>query len=233
MRAALALVALGACMHEPRPDTFCGDPTSYRIESVELPVHSGDGVRLGMDLDGDGHVDNAYASAIQALAAANPELGSIDAKANARLAADVAWYVTTRSCDDGTRRVDLISTGADDLAPLTVLVDQVGNYTPVTWGRIEIGGDRLVVDGDRIDGVVAFRIPVPESADALCAPIASYLTTELAAGTSPQAAKMDTDHDGVVTVKEVEDSELGRTLLLPDVIGAVSAGIAIHARRAF
>ena len=229
MKAALALIALGACMHEPRPERACGDPTWYRIDSVELPDRSGESTALGMDLDGDGQVDNALGNALQTLAAANPELGSIDGKASARLAGDVEWFVTTRTCQDGTRRVDLISTGGDDVAPATVLVDQVGTYAPVDWVGIEVGGDRLVVDGDRADGVVAFRIAMPGGAHALSEPIARYLTTELAAGTSPEAAKMDTDHDGVVSVQEVEDSELGKLLLAPDLPNALSAGISIHA----
>ena len=62
-------------------------------------------------------------------------------------------------------------------------------------------------------------------------PFAAYLTGELTAGTSPLAAKIDADHDGVVTADEVMNSDLGKTFLAPDLPIGFSGGVKIHATR--
>jgi hypothetical protein len=237
----LPLLAAGACTDSP-PATgdasgaiTCGAPTYFRIDRVDLPEHFGDGAQMGVDLDGDGTVDNAVGDVLAGLVAANPEIAPMGAKLSARVTGDVTWELAVSSCDDGTQHIELGNSGGEDTVPLSLLGDPSGAYAPVAWGRVaHLVADVGIADGTA-DGVIGFGIPVPDAGPALVAPFAAYLTRELAAGTSPYAAEVDANHDGVVTADEVLATPLGATLLMPDLTidgsGYLSAGIHVHATR--
>jgi hypothetical protein len=237
MRAAGVLVAslaVGACMDAPPsspPQTSCGDPTYYRIDQVELPYRAGSVTPLGLDLDGDGQVDNALGSGLSTIHSGNPELGSLDAKANARLTADVTWLVAVSACADGTQHVELGQSGGGDAVPISVLVDPIGDYAPVAWARIDLRAEHLAITDASVGGVVGFILPMPDAAHAMAGPFAAYLTTELTAGTSPLAAELDADHDGVVSADELVASDFGKTILAPDLPAGFSGGLKLHATR--
>jgi hypothetical protein len=237
----LPLLAAGACMDSPPTPggtseaITCGDPTYFRIDRVTLPERAGDGAADGVDLDGDGVVDNAIGNVLGAIVSANPDIGSISAKATARVAADVTWELALSQCDDGTQHVELGNSGGLDTVPLTIVGDPSGAFGPVAWGRAEHLVAHVGMADATVDGVIGFALPMPEAGPALVAPFAAYLTRELAAGTSPIAAELDTNHDGVVTPDELIASDLGTTLLMPDLTidGAkyLSVGLRVHGTR--
>ena len=237
----LPLLAAGACTDSP-PATggttdgiTCGDPTYFRIDRVSLPEKPGDGAADGVDLNGDGEPDNAIGNVIGAIVSANPDIGSISDKATARMAADVTWELSIATCDDGTQHVELGNSGGLDTVPLSIVADPSGSFGPVAWGKVaHVVADVGMADGT-VDGIVGFAIPMPDAGPALVAPFAAYLSRELAAGASPIAAELDADHDGIVTPDELLASDLGTTLLMPDLTidGAryLSAGLRIHGTR--
>jgi hypothetical protein len=237
----LPLLAAGACVDSPAPTgdateaVTCGEPTYFRIDRVTLPERAGDGAVDGLDLDGDGNVDNAVGNVLAGLATANPDIGSFSAKASARVAGDVTWELALSQCDDGTEHVELGNSGGLDTVPLTIVGDPSGAFGPVAWARAEHLEAHLGVGDGTVDGVIGFGLSMPEAGPALVAPFAAYLTRELAAGTSPIAAELDTDHDGVVSPDELLASDYGTTLLMPDLTidGAkyLSVGLRVHGTR--
>jgi hypothetical protein len=224
----LPILAVAACT-DVAPTPGCGDPVWYRIDRVELPVRFGDQTRLGLDLDGDGQIDNVLAALLEAVHTGDPTI-DVQAAANARLAGELTWFVGVRACSDGAR-YELGDSGGGDVAPMTAFVDPTGTYAPVAWTRIGDLHTKLTIDGDRLDGVVGFTVP-GTARHTLVEPYAAYLTAELAAGTSPFAAELDADHDGVVTADEIIDSKLGSVLLSADLSGdRLSVGMGVHATR--
>jgi hypothetical protein len=207
----------------------CGDPTWYRIDHVDLPVRFGDDVTRGLDLDGDGKVDNLLGRLLAGVRAADPTI-DIETAANAQLAASATWFAGVRACDDGPR-YELGDSGGGDVAPITAFFDPTGTYAPIAWARIGDLHTQLTIAGDHLDGVVGFTMP-GAARRAMVEPYAAYLSAELAAGTSSFAAQMDTNHDGVVTGDELLASELGATFLCADLPGdRLSAGMIVHATR--
>ncbi len=261
------VLATSACGTEP-PPTICSAARYYRIDQVQLPQLSGEGARYGLDLDGDGNIDNALARLVEIARLGNADLGDLDPLATARLTSGEAiWLVGVSDCDDGSARIELrrgedpdgdgvpslvpgpasfastseidgvtAAGGGEADVPLTVLADPLGTFTPIAWHRARLAAVRFHVDpagGHSVDGVVAFALPMPDAAVDLVAPYAAYLTGELAAGTSPFAVTVDTNHDGVVTPAEVLADDNARIVTAPDLtIGdghAFSGGVGIHA----
>ena len=236
----LPVLAAGACTDSTPSSTAasphevtCGDPVYYRVDSVLVPEQPGDGGKYGVDLDGDGTVDNAIGTLLGSIVSTNADIGVMSPKIDARLGSDVTWLVAVASCDDGTQHVSLGDSGGGDAAPLSILVDPLGDYAPVAWVRADGLVAHVAIADQTIDGVVGFALPMPDAARALAAPTARYLSKELAAGSSPIAAKIDANHDGVVTPEELIASELGKILLVPDLQqgAALSVGLHVHATR--
>jgi hypothetical protein len=238
----LPLLTAGACMDSSAPSTgdattaiTCGDPTYFRIDRVTLPEAPGGAEAVGLDLNGDGVVDNAIGNVLGAIVSTNPDIGSISAKASARVAGDVTWELALSQCDDGTQHVELGNSGGLDTVPLTIVSDPSGTFGPVAWVRADHLVAHVAMADQTVDGVVGFTLPMPEAGPALVAPFAAYLSRELAAGTSPIAAELDKDHDGTVTPAELLASDLGTTLLMPDMTldgtPSLSVGLRVHGTR--
>lgn len=236
----LPLLAAAACM-DSTPATgasphavSCGAPAYYRIDRVDLPERAGEGAKYGLDLDGDGQYDNAIGNVLGAIVSANPDIAPLGAKVTARVTTDVTWLVVVTSCDDG-QHVSLGESGGGDAVPVSILVDPLGDYAPVAWARADLVETRLAIADQTADGEVGFALPMPDAARAIAAPFARYLSKELAAGTSPIAASLDTNHDGVISLDELLASDLGQTLLRPDLdtggASYLSAGVHVHATR--
>lgn len=138
-------------------------------------------------------------------------------------------------------------------APLATLTDPLGTFVAPGWTDADALGVDLMVTGDQLDGVVGFGLPMPEALPVLAGPLAAYFTAQLAAGTSDWAARIDVDHDGVITPAEFLDGtfsdnnpdSLVKLLLSPDLTlygdagrygtsearppAALSAGVGVHA----
>jgi hypothetical protein len=252
--AALAL-ALAACGQSSPPAPTC-TPSWYRVDAVTLPTHIGDAMRYGLDLDGDGNFDNAFAYVLSATLSGNPDIGDVSALATARLGrGDPTWRIAVETCDDGVPRFALSEAsqpfevsvtagritggGAAAEVPITVLADPLGTFEPIAWLPVVGGAVALDTSSGALDGVIGFAMPMPASQQDLLAPFAAYLTGELRAGRSPFATACDQNHDGVCTVDElltapnIGSGSLTAILVEPDVridgVDALSAGIGIHA----
>ena len=236
----LPALAASACTGDRGTATSsitCGEPTYYQIDRVHLAATSSDLPAISMDLDHDGNVENALGALISAVRVANPDIGDLDAKVNARLATDTPWFLAVSQCDDG-QHVEIGDAGGLDTVPLSVLVDERGDFAPVAWVRTIRVASQLTFAGDEVDGKLAFILRSADVAHALLAPTAAYLDAELVAGKSPLAATLDLDKDGHITVDELLQSDWIHTLIRPDltldasgVPVGMSAGVQIHARK--
>lgn len=185
---------------------------------------------MGVDLDGDGTIDDAFGVMMAAVRQNNPDLGDLDAQATARLA-DHTWLVGAASCDDGTTRISLGQSGGRDEAPVSLLADPIGTFVPVMWVRADHASGMVAAGPDAIDGAIGFAIPMPDAVDPLLAPYAAYLTAQLQGGTSPFAELVDTDGDGTVTVAELLANQVIAPFVKPDLDGGLSVGLVIHGHR--
>jgi hypothetical protein len=227
---ALPLLAAVACMDStptPSGTTSCDPPTYYRIDRVQLPTTFNDPV--GFDLDHDGTIDNALGNLNATLLRYDPDFPDMNKVASERLIG-VPWIVSRTACDDGSIHVELGDSGGGESVPLTVLVDPLAG-AQLAWVRPIDVQNKLTVTGDELDGTIGFALPMPDAQRALLAPIATYLTDELATGSTSLGKTIDTDHDGVVTVDEMLANDLVKTLVFPDLDHALSAGMTIHATR--
>ena len=232
----IALAAACATQPAATPGTItCGDPVTYRVDHVDLPESGASPGLFGADLDGDGINDDAYGALLSAIQSGNPDIPPMSALASARLGADVTWEVAVSPCDDGTQHVEVGNSGGGDAVPLTILVDPTGAFAPVVWSRVDPLIAKVGRADDVFDAVLGFALPMPEDAAPLVTPYAAYLTDELAAGTSPFAKLLDTNHDGVVTPDEVLAYSLAQLWLEPDITidgkSYLSAGLHLHATR--
>lgn len=246
---ALALVGLAAC-GTSAPAAVCGGAHWYAVTHVTLPQMPGDGLRYGLDLDGDRNVDNAFGSILATIRSIETTDEDFDGPVAAHLAAaGPIWRVGIASCDDGTSRVT-ISQGqaagptpfvADTLAngdlagsdgeadvPITIVADLLGTFTPIAWDRVRAVAVDLRVDATAIDGVIGFGLPMPADQRELAAPFAPYITHEMAIGN--WSYDMDANGDGVVTVDELLADGGVQTLLPPDLDGGkgLSFGLGVH-----
>ncbi|HTJ41055.1 MAG TPA: hypothetical protein VL463_03140 [Kofleriaceae bacterium] len=229
----LPALAASACAADGTTSSqvTCGEPRYFQIDKVHVAADT------GLDLNKDGNPDNALGALIGAVRLANPDIGDLDAKVNARLATDTPWFLIVSDCDDG-QHVEIGDAGGEDTVPLSILVDERGDFAPVAWVRPVRVKSELSFAPDEAGGKLAFILRSADVAHALLAPTAIWFSKELAAGSSPLAATLDLDKDGVVTVDELLQSDWIHTLTRPDLtldasgvpIG-MSGGVYIHATR--
>jgi hypothetical protein len=237
----------------PAPTPSCSS-TTYRVAAVELARTWGDAPRLGLDIDGDGDVDNKLGSLNATL---TQVYGDWDPSAGlTRLLASTttAWLVKVERCDDTPRLAMSLGLGTGD----------DGRFDTVTWGKPAIGDGPLVRGGEGVlpvgrlgDGAsvggddgwsselgltVAVRSEARdlvanvglgvEVTDELLAPVAGFLSAALARGDSRFAAGIDLDRDGVVSVAELRQAPAVRSLLASDLdlTGACVDGVCAPGR---
>ncbi|HTJ44190.1 MAG TPA: hypothetical protein VL463_18930, partial [Kofleriaceae bacterium] len=68
------MLSTGACGGSSGDDTQTVNPAgtahTYVVDRVLLPTKSGEGNKYGLDLDGDGNIDNALGNILSALSSA-------------------------------------------------------------------------------------------------------------------------------------------------------------------
>ena len=240
---ALSLVALAgaSCAAPPPGPPTCGDPAYYRIDRVHYQACDITSAPRGFDFDGDGNSDDELEVIVGWIGCDDAHLPDMNATASARFASEVTWLAAVRTCDDGSQRAEVGESLGGNAAPITALVDPLGDDAPVVWIRIVEPRVQLTANGDgSLSGELGFLIPVPDSDGAIAAPVAAYLTHELALGqratsSGPYdfARMIDGNGDGVVTTQELLASNLARALLEGDVFldgrAYDSAAIDVHA----
>ena len=219
----------------------------YRIDHVDPSLSATE----GLDLDGDGHADNALGYAHDFVTALEPGF-AVAPRFDARLAR-LPWLVGVDRCGDEVRitidqgvplgdepllprmlprAVGTISgdtlDATDGVAalPLVALGDAAGTRDFPGWRD----ADRLAVHarlaGDQLTGVFAAALPTDVARADLAAPIAAFLTTRPAADDLRRLS--DADHDGVVTADELAATATYRTVMASDLDldGAPASSIA-------
>jgi hypothetical protein len=150
----LPLAGLAACaVDDPPPAAACDAPRYYLIDRVDLPDRPGDGAAVGLDLDGDGRHDNAYAALVDFVSHSNDDLRDLDARVGDRFARhDVLWLIGVRECDGGEREVELrhgVLAGRRDATGASAAIQLVGDAMPFPARRDPAGS--VVADGGEGD----------------------------------------------------------------------------------
>ena len=220
---------------------------TFRVDAVDLPEDADEAQESGVDLDGDGTVDNQAGNLFSVLLAVYPDLATtLEPQIAARLADDVEWLIGIEHCD-GEARVSLgnpdhegaRATGSWDLgelsaaqgqglAPIGALAD-LGGTGFDAWHATFPTSIELQIEGDRAAGRLAGAIRpgyVPVIAEAA----RPYLQDRLDAGQSEWAGEADTDRDGVLTTDEIMSSFEFSALTRADLEeGSYSFGFAVEA----
>lgn len=221
---------------EPPPSCTAA---AYRIEEVALAQTWGDAVQRGLDLDGDGDVDNKLGSLNATLTQLYGDWHP-EAAIATLLEGDTAWLVRTERCA-GSRRVAVsVGVGVDGDGDGAVEVADWGGpaigegnearggvgFVPV--GRLGDGAGGGLAAGwspelglaiamgprrDELTATIGFGV---EITDELLAPVAGFLSAALASGDSRFADGIDLDRDGKVSVVELRQAPAVRALLAGD-----------------
>jgi hypothetical protein len=220
--------------------TCVHDPLRFQITSIDTsPRH---GVRL--DLDGDGHPDNALGGAIDSLAAFDPSFQA-GPRLAPRLRAELPWLLVIDACSDskdarvsltppmpGTleiardqpRAVGTIEgralTAGDGVGrvPAIALADAEATTAEAGW----LAADGLTIvgtlspDGATLTATLGLALPTAALRAAIAAPIAAFLTA--LPDDDLLRISADADHDGAITAAEVLASPTFDRLTAGDVI---------------
>lgn len=234
---ALSFVFSAACSFndaaDDRPDPAdpltCTDASSRRfaVDRVALPFDV-DGEIDGLDLDGDGTIDNAGGFLLAHVLETYAEHGvatAWSAQLEARLR-QVPWII--EACEDG-------SVVAMDRAPLGALADLRGGADDGWQPVVALAGD-LDVAGDEASGVIGLGFG-PSYREVIGRSFARWLDALLAAGNTAWGVTIDTDGDGAVSFEELDANVLFDLMMTPDldalgddgVAESISFGIEIHA----
>ncbi len=233
----------------PPPPPVCS-ATTYRIATAALASTWGDAVRLGLDLDGDGDVDNKLGSLNATLTQVYGDWHPEAAMAELLADRSTAWMLRVERCagtaglavslgvgtdDDGDGRLAVggwgepaVGEGLEARGGIGLLpVGRLGAGASAAGGADdgwspELGMAVALHAGTRdLTATLGFGVEVT---DALLAPVAGFLSAALARGDSRFAAGIDLDRDGVVSVAELRQAPAVRTLLASDLDLAVPCG---------
>jgi hypothetical protein len=251
---AVALVAgllgVGGCSptgddDEPTASPSCTS-TTYRVSHVELASAWGDVVRLGVDIDGDGDLDNKLGGLNATLTQVYGDWRPQEAM-DAMLGGAVAWLARVERCDDGPALAVQVAVGVDSDGDRAFEVTDWGEpaigegrearggvgFLPV--GRLgagageaadgwspELGLAIVLRPGTReLTAIFGFGVAV---SDELLAPVAGFLSAALARDDSRFADGLDLDRDGAVSVGELRQAPAVRALLASDLDLTVPCG---------
>jgi hypothetical protein len=214
----------------------CAPTTAvYRIDHVDPSLAAAE----TLDLDGDGHADNALGYAHDFLTALEPDF-AVGPRFAARLAR-LPWLVGVDRCGDEVRITIDQGVPLGDVPLLPHMLPRAvgtiaGTTIDATDGKVAIplialadaaqtrefpgwrDADRLAIHAqladDQLTGVFAAALPTDAARADLAAPIAAFLTTRPAE--DELRTICDADHDGVVTADELAATATYRTVTASD-----------------
>lgn len=222
--ALLAASTLVGCAEEPPPaDTVaplsCDIPRStiYRVDQLRIPTSSVEADRVGVDLDGDGTIDDQLAGLFRVVADAYADRGVVEAwqaRLDARLDALTSVLIQHESCPAGDERFTLI--GGE--LPLGALGDFSGGADE-GWSPLEDIGIAITASSQDGDGAVSGTLTgalvagyEPTMAEAFL----PFVQGLLDAGETEWGGMVDTDGDGVITVGELLEDDVFEVLTRAD-----------------
>ena len=218
----LVLVAFAGCATDPA-EPIC-EARVLRISSVAVPQSFATSVEHGLDLDGDKVVDNHLGE----VASTFHDYLGIDPNeaANSQLASNLVWQVGVSTCDDGTARLDRGSA-----MPVGALFDPsaalgAGFVESTSVAAIEVAQ----LAGGGWTGRIGMGLPAEGVADVVVPPIVAQLNAQHLFFATFDNAPMD----GEISVEEVKNSPLAKTLLFAPDLGdrgedGISFGVAFTA----
>jgi hypothetical protein len=205
---------LAACVAEELPPNPPDPPAAiYRIDHVDLETD-------GVDLDGDGRIDNRAGPLLRTLLDVHADLGLADAwlaSVDAALADRVVWTVD-----------DAIGDRGDGSLPLGLLADLGGYGADIGWHATVAMTHRVVVREGEATGWIAgalapgYRRTIAEAILPLVAELADD-------GSVGWADQVDDDGDGVIELDELLADPTFQWLTRPDLGDGLSFAFRIHA----
>ncbi|MEP6859292.1 MAG: hypothetical protein ABJE66_01645 [Deltaproteobacteria bacterium] len=188
---ALALSTLGAC----------SDPVVkyFDVAAVELPQTTADATAFGVDLDGDGTSDNQLGVIFSALVSTH------DATTHAADMIAAGAITSTLETIDGAPSYQGDTSGLANIA-LPIFADADPLVLPLEHVVISVDGDTALIRGG---------IPIEAARTAAYAGVAQMMHDN-PAGHLPFARVLDTDHDGTISMDELENSSLLAAFLVAD-----------------
>jgi hypothetical protein len=192
------VVVLGACSSAP--------VEHYAIAALDLPQTTSDAEAFGVDLDGDGTVDNQLGVIFSALVSTH------DATTHAADMIASGAIASTLDVGDDTR---YHGKADGDAILLPIFADADPLLLPLAQVEITVDGDTALVRGG---------IPIEAARAAAYAGVAQMLADNAAAHL-PFARVLDIDHDGAITMDEIANSSLLSAFLVVDLHAAQQLSI--------
>ena len=183
-----------------------GPVKHYAVAALDLPQTTADATAFGVDLDGDGTVDNQLGVIFTALVSTH------DATTHAADMIASGAIASTLDVGDDTHYHG--EGDGDDIA-LPIFADADPLVLPLSHVVISVDGDTALIRGG---------IPIAAARSAAYAGVAQMMADN-AAGHLPFARVLDTDHDGKITMDELENSSLLSAFLVADLHDAQQLSI--------
>ncbi len=193
----------------------CSDePVVHRVVTeLVLPPTATDATAFGLDLDGDGTVDNQLGVIFSALVSTH------DASTHA--ADMIASGAIASTIDVQGDRASYHGRAGDDTIALPIFADADPIVVPLDHSSLELAADGT--------GFVRGGVPIAAARTAAYAGVAQMMADNATAHL-PFARVLDTDHDGTVTMEEIAGSSLLGAFLVPDLQAAQELSVGFRIR---
>ena len=215
------VVALAGCASDPA-EPVC-ESHVLRVTSAVVPHNNPSAREHGLDLNGDITIDNQLGMVAGTL---HGQFGfDLTAAINARLASDVVWQIGVATCDDDTARIERGSA-----MPVGAMFDPLARFGPgFVESRVAAIEVAPLADGTTWTGRVGMGLPPQRVSDVIVPPIVAYMNeNDLFIDEFDDSPK-----DGMISVEEMADSNVAKSLLEPDLGSgsdrSISFGVAFTA----
>jgi hypothetical protein len=199
------VVALAGCATSDPSEPHC-ESHVLRVTSAVVPRNSQAAVEHGLDLNNDKSIDNQLGMVAGAL---HGQFGfDLTVAINARLASDVIWQIGVATCDDDTARIERGSA-----MPVGAMFDPLARFGP-GWIESRVAAIELapLADGTMWTGRIGMGLLPERVSEVVVPPIVAYMNeNDLFIDEFDKAPK-----DGVISVEEMADSNIAKSLLQPD-----------------